>query len=361
VPGFDDLRRIWREAVAEGVTPGGVVLAGVAGRNVFHEAFGYRQTEPAPHPATPDTVYDLASLTKALVTSLLAMRAIAAGRLALDEPLWAPPPPAPAVGLTLRHRGGFAAHRPFHQQVAALSAGERRRRLVELAAAEPPEYAPGTRAIYSDLGFILLGDRIERALGARLDVLAREQLFAPLGLTSLCFADPDLPGPFSGRVVAATQRCPVRGRMLVGEVDDLNCWAMGGVAGHAGLFGDAADVAALAHALIATWRDDSGPGSVVPGPLLRQFWSAQEPPGSTWRLGWDGPSPSGSLAGDLIHRRAVGHLGFTGCSLWIDPERETFVVTLTNRVHPTPREDGRFRVFRRAINDAALSGAGYAA
>jgi CubicO group peptidase (beta-lactamase class C family) len=351
VPAFDGLRRICQDAVTLGVSPGLVVVVGAGGRNVFCDAFGHRQTDPQLLPATPDTVYDLASLTKALVTSLLAMRAVADGRLRLSDPLLPEEPAGPTLRQTLAHAGGFVAHRPFHERVAAEPVMRRRSRVVELAAQEPRAYPPGERSIYSDLGFILLGDRLERALGARLDTLAAA-LFAPLALRSLRFGAEVGDGP-----VAPTQRSAARGRLVVGEVDDLNAWAMEGVAGHAGLFGDAADVATLAHALCGAWRDAAP--ALVPGPVLREFWTPARVPGSTWRLGWDGPSPTGSLAGDRISRGAVGHLAFTGCSLWIDPERETFVAVLSNRVHPVVRDDPRFKALRPAINDAALEGAGY--
>lgn len=346
------------------------MLVGVAGRNIFHDAFGQRQRDPEPLPAHPDTIYDLASLTKPLVTSLVAMRGVGEGRLALEEDLL---PGKSARGpLTARallcHHAGLVAHRPFHQEAATLPPSQRRARMVALAAAEPLAEDPPAHAIYSDLGYILVGDWLERRLGARLDRLV-EPVFASLRLPSLRFAPldaattPDVSSRFDGRAVAATQRCPERGRVLVGEVDDLNCWAMDGVSGHAGLFGDAADVASLAHALCAAWRDAapaSGP-ALVSQAVLRAFWSPQpDLPGSTWRLGWDGPAPTGSVAGALIDRRAVGHLGFTGCSIWIDPERETFVLVLSNRVHPVAHSDPRFRALRAALNDAALEGAGYA-
>jgi CubicO group peptidase (beta-lactamase class C family) len=340
------LRRVCEEAVSVGVSPGLVVVVGAGGRNLLHDAFGHRQTDPVPLPATPDTIYDLASLTKALVTSLLYMRAVAAGQLRLSDSLL--DQDGPTIRQTLAHAGGFAAHRPFHERVAAGDPA-RRARIVELAAAEPRAYPAGTRSIYSDLGFILLGDRLERLLGARLDALAAE-MFAPLGLPSLRF------GAGNDGPVAPTQRSAARGRLIVGEVDDLNAWAMDGVAGHAGLFGNAADVSQLAHALCAAWRDGS---SLIEAPVLREFWTPAGVPGSTWRLGWDGPAPAGSLAGELISRRAVGHLAFTGCSLWIDPERETFVLVLCNRVHPAARDDPRFKALRPALNDAALEGAGY--
>jgi len=326
-----------------------VVVVGSGGRNLLHDAFGHRQTDPAPLPATPDTVYDLASLTKALVTSLLAMRAVAAGQLRLSDPLL--DGEGPSIRQTLAHAGGFVAHRPFHERVAAEPPDRRRARVVALAAEEPRAYPAGTRSIYTDLGFILLGDRLERLLGARLDALAAP-LFAALGLSTLRFG-----ATASDRPVAPTQRSAARGRLIVGEVDDLNAWAMEGVAGHAGLFGDAADVAALAHALCAAWRD--GAPALVPGPVLREFWTPAGVPGSTWRLGWDGPAPTGSLAGDRISRAAVGHLAFTGCSLWMDPEREAFVAMLSNRHHPHVSDDKRFRDLRRTVNDTALALAGY--
>jgi serine-type D-Ala-D-Ala carboxypeptidase len=368
VPSFDDLRSLCRNAVSTGVTPGLVVLVGAGGRSRLHEAFGLRQRDPIPLPATLETVYDLASLTKPLVTSLLAMQAVARARLRLTDP--APGRAGEALATVrqaLAHASGLPAHRPFHERLGvdltAPPPPELRARVVEMAAAEPLVYPPGSRSLYSDLDFILLGDLLERALGARLDVLAAERLFRPVGAEALGFpgATAAAPPAFGGRPVAPTERCPVRGRLLVGEVHDLNAAVMGGVAGHAGLFGAAAGVAALAHALCAAWRDTAPAGGppIVPGPVLRDFWQRAGVPASTWRLGWDGPSPAASLAGDMISRDAVGHLGFTGCSLWIDPERETFVLVLSNRVHPTVRDDPRFRALRPALNDAALRGAGY--
>jgi serine-type D-Ala-D-Ala carboxypeptidase len=220
------------------------------------------------------------------------------------------------------------------------------------------------------VGFILLGNWLERTLGKPLD-LAAGDLFASLGITSLGYrriaadgAGIASPAALRDRPIAATEDCPVRGRILVGEVHDLNAYAMGGVAGHAGLFGDAAGVATVAHALCAAYRGSglqAGARPLVDREVLRRFWSPAGVPGSSWRLGWDGPSPSGSLAGDLITRTAVGHLAFTGCSLWIDPEQEVFVLVLSNRIHPVIREDGRFRQLRRALNDAALEAVGYRA
>ena len=369
---FNSLGQLAQAAVAAGVVPGLVVAVGQGGQVRFLSAFGQSQIQPKPRPTRPETVYDLASLTKALVTSLLVMRGVDSGLLQLDRPLGnhielLAHRPEVTLRRTLAHAGGFVAHRKFYDSV--LDAGGptalSRASIVRLAAAEALAYAPGSRSVYSDLGFILLGDALETCLGARLDVLAQRLLFGPLQLASMGFVDVmarPAQREFHGQDVAATELCPKRGRMLVGEVHDLNAYAMGGVAGHAGLFGNASDVLRLAFALCAAFR--GGAGAVASPEVVRLFWQPAGIPDSTWRLGWDGPAPSGSLAGSLLSRRAVGHLSFTGCSLWIDPEEETCVVVLCNRVHPKVPDGaqaGAFRALRPALNDAALAAIGYRA
>ena len=362
---FTILRALAQRAVDDGVTPGLVLGLAQAGQVRFLDAFGLRQVVPDVAGLTTDVVYDLASLTKAVVTSLLIMRGIGDGIWALDDPLDKHLPalaarPEVTLRRALAHAAGFAAHRPFFEQVInqGVAPADGRERVLALAAAEPLAYPPGTRSLYSDLGFMLLGDLVERGLGARLDALAERLLFAPLGLRATGFA-----GATAFSRLAPTERCPVRGRLLCGEVHDLNAFAMGGVAGHAGLFANAADLLALASALCAAWRDAGpvGGAPLVPAEVLRLFWQPAGIPGSTWRLGWDGPAASGSLAGVRLSRQAVGHLGFTGCSLWIDPETETCIVVLTNFVHPTVHKDPRFRALRPALNDAALDAVGYRA
>ncbi len=370
-PRFGALRRICESAVADGVVPGLVVLVGSAGRALRHEAFGHRQVVPRRLRATPDTVYDVASLTKALVTSVVALQLVNRGQLRLDDlvalrvpELRGPGKDKVTVRHLLAHASGLPAHRPFHRAAADSAAP---RWLVQiLAAREPLERAPGAGSTYSDIGFIVLGWLIERTAGARLDVLADRGIFTPLGLASTMFVSLTDAEPrarlLANRKVAATARCPERRRVLLGEVDDLNTHAMGGIAGHAGLFSTASDIGAMAFALIRAWQGGAAAeGALLPRDLMREMWSSAGIPGSTWRLGWDGPAASGSLAGDVISRAAVGHLGFTGCSLWIDPAREAFVILLANRVHPAPRDDPRFRALRRAVNDAALKAIRYRA
>ncbi|HEX7508350.1 MAG TPA: serine hydrolase [Polyangia bacterium] len=372
-PDYNSLRGLALAAIRDRVIPGLVVAVGQARQVCFVEAFGQRQTDPDPAPATVETVYDLASLTKAVVTSLLVMKGVEAGCLHLDRPL------GDDLGMlgdrsevTLRrvlaHAGGFPAHRKFYEDVQSRAEPSQANRasLFQLAAAEPLAYSPGSKSIYSDLGFILLGALVEKVMSARLDVLAERLLFAPLRLTNLGFVDL-LAGAkaaqFHGHDVAPTERCPVRGRLVLGEVHDLNAFAMGGIAGHAGLFGSVQDLLHLAFVLCAAYqgRGVDGGAPFVRPEVVREFWQPAGIPGSTWRLGWDGPSAMGSLAGSLISRRAVGHLSFTGCSLWIDPEQETCVVVLTNRIHPEVRDDPRFRALRPALHDAALQAIGYQA
>jgi CubicO group peptidase (beta-lactamase class C family) len=372
-PEFNSLGRVILAAIDDHVVPGVVMGVGQAGRASLLAAYGQRQVEPEPLPATVETVYDLASLTKAVVTSLLVMRGVEEGCLHLDRPLgdhlsMLADRPEVTLRRVLAHAGGFPAHRKFYERLLTQGGPEHSFRdfIVAEASREPLVYRPGGQSLYSDLGFILLGALVEQAMSARLDILAERLLFRPLGLSRLGFADL-LVGPgwmrSAGLDIAPTERCPVRGRMVEGEVHDLNAYAMGGIAGHAGLFGSIGDLLQLAFALSAAYhgRGVAGSAPLVNPEVLRQFWQPAGIPGSTWRLGWDGPAAQGSLAGSLLSRRAVGHLSFTGCSLWIDPEPETCVIVLTNRIHPEVRDDPRFRALRPRINDEALRAIGYQA
>ena len=286
----------------------------------------------------------------------------------------------------LTHETGLPAHLPYHDKVLGESAGNctgdndptdipanGRARVLELVLKTAPVTAPGQSAVYSDLGFMLLGDRLEKAYNAPLDTLAHQRLFEPLGLSSFRFfrsgqavtiGNPANPyktakiaknGKNGKLDVAPTEACPVRGRVIQGEVHDLNAWVMGGVAGHAGLFGNARDVARFVRELLGIY---AGRGGILEGTLkaevVRMFWRAR--PGKTWRLGWDGPSPGGkSLAGRRLDpRTTVGHLGFTGCALWIEPDPGIWSLSLTNRVHPSVAPHPLFRALRPALADATV-------
>ena len=267
--------------------------------------------------ATADTRFDVASLTKALCTSLVAMRL----------GVWDAPAPLPGVTVRhlLTHSSGLPAWRPFYETAHGRDA------VVRAALETPLESAPGEASGYSDLGFIILGDLLERAAGQRLDVLFDELVARPLGV-----------GARFGPVPAAA---PTEG--VPGVVHDDNCRAGGGVLGHAGLFATARDVSTIAGSLVAAWQAGD--------PLVRELFAPR--PGTTWRLGWDGPADRGSSSGELWPKAGVGHLGFTGCSIWVDLPRGRWVVLLTNRVHPT-RWNQEIKSFRPALHDAIVRALG---
>ncbi|MGE0811993.1 MAG: serine hydrolase domain-containing protein [Vicinamibacterales bacterium] len=341
-------------AVGQRVTPGAVVeVGGLAGPS-WRLARG-RHTYAADAPAvTSDTVYDLASLTKVIATATLAMHAEASGALPLDARLQSRLPgfgnrPAIAVRDLLEHAGGFPAHRAFYQAVAG------RRGVLAQIAATPLAYAPRTRAEYSDLGFILLGALLEDAAGAPLSAQFADFAADALGPVDLAFG---IRGAWLARV-APTGVDPWRGRVLAGQVHDANAAALGGGAGHAGLFGTAPAVGVFARWVLALWSG-AGPGwRGASSETMARFARRGIVPGSSRALGWDTMLPTSSC-GPRMSPRAIGHTGFTGVSLWIDPDRGLYVACLTNRIHP--RGDGRpIAPLRVALHDAVLEWADRAA
>src|SRR5262245_5254317 len=368
---FAPLGREVENAIAAGAFPGAVVLVSRAGKVLYHAAFGARSLEPERTPMSPDTIFDLSSLTKALATTTAFMLLVRERKVELDDRVTRFFHNFGVHGKThvafrhlLAHCSGLPAWRPYFRDVERIERGGRlgfvasrgaKEFVYEQIHRERPEYEVAERSVYSDLGFMLLGELIETVARAPLDRFCHERVFKPLGLRSTAFVDlaavrtrkfTTVPG-----MIAPTERCPWRGRVLCGEVHDDNAYAMGGVAGHAGLFAGAADVDALATRLRACWR---GKDDFVPGEIVREFWK-RDPSvaGSTWALGWDTPSPTGSAAGTRMSRTAVGHLGFTGTSLWIDLERDANVILLTNRVHPR-RDNERIREWRLRLHDRAL-------
>jgi len=359
-----DLVRMMDAAVADGVFPGGALLVSVGGRRVHISFHGRRSLVPPGGPVDAATCFDLASLTKVLATTPLVLLSIQRGRLALDQPVHrilegyaGGGREAITVRMLLDHSSGLPSWRPYYEQVASdaggawLAAAAGRDAVRRMAATEVPEVQPGSRSLYSDLGFILLDWILEQANGQPSDVLFSEWLAGPLSLENLFFVDLKSPDKAArvrqGRVFAATERCPWRRRTLIGEVHDDNTYAMGGVSGQAGLFGTIQNVAAVAEVWLNSFLHDGG---FFESRLVQQFWRRSELPGSTRALGFDTPSPQGSQAGGRFGPKAVGHLGFTGTSLWIDPDRELVVALLTNRVHPT-RQNDAIKQFRPVLHE----------
>ncbi len=364
-----EVDREFAAAVERGVFPGAVVLVrdGIGDAEV--SAYGNSAIDPETRPMHEETIFDLSSLTKPLATSVAIMLLVKDGVLRLDDRVSRFFHNFGVHGKThvtfrhlLNHSSGLAAWRPFFQTIQKMEQrGEKVNFLGSTAAKEfvyqeicreRPEAPPATRALYSDLGFILLGAAVETVSGKSLDRFCRDRIFNPLQLRSTSFVD--LSMVRARRIepvidmIAATERCPWRKRVLCGVVHDDNAYAMGGVAGHAGLFGSARDIDRLLVRLRACWL---GEDDFLPSAIVREFWQVDGTvPDSTWALGWDTPSPTRSMAGVRFSKKTVGHLGFTGTSLWMDLERNRHIVLLTNRVHPRRDNEG-IREFRPMIHD----------
>lgn len=361
---MDTMDAVMRRGIKEMVFPGGVLLVSHHGRIQFHRAYGVSNIETR-RPVTLETVFDLASLTKPLVTALCASILVADGRMAPTQSLRTligcdghDDKGEITVEQLLRHTSGLPAHKPFYEGVMNHPLPLRRKALRDYILAEPLVYSAGTRQVYSDLGYILLAWVIESLTHMRLDHYAQEKLFGPLGI-DLFFTPLHDASTLVGASVdrhrdfAATERCSWRGKILSGEVHDDNAWAVGGVEGHAGLFGAALAVCRLLQQTMdALQARENGR---ISGDVLRRFIRKN---GMEEKVaGFDTPSPAGSSSGRYFSSTALGHLGFTGTSFWMEPNKDIIVVLLTNRVHPC-RDNLKIRQFRPLIHDAAMESLG---
>lgn len=360
----DAIQAAFDQAVLDGVFPGGVLAVRVYGQLQLLVTAGRLSAEPAAEPVRNSTIYDLASLTKPLATATSILLLVQAGKVELDAAIGrvlVELKDAPIGAATLRdllsHRSGLPGWCPLYERLHAdgLAWGRAeptsvRQAALRLIAAEPMAYGIRQQNLYSDLGFILLGFVVERASGLLLDEYFDVCVGQPLGAQPLYFnraGEASRADTKSSASIAPSEWDDWRKRLLKGEVHDENAAAMGGVAGHAGLFGTAQSVLAISGAWLEGFH---GTRSRLDHHLVREFTKRQSPPsGSSWALGWDTPSvPSSS--GTHFSAESFGHLGFTGTSLWIDPQRSLEVVLLTNRVH-TGRKNDAIRAFRPMIHD----------
>lgn len=346
---FDLLRR----AVGEQAFPGGVLAVGHQGRSIVH-AFGCMTYAAKSASATPETIYDVASLTKPVVTTSVAMVLAESGVLRLDAPLtrylpeWAEGPQRAwrenvTLADLLRHSAGLPAHREYFREAKGYHP------IIRRALREPLECAPGSRILYSDIGFILLGEILRRVTGVELDIFAREKFFDPLGMRHSLFR----PAGTLRRLIAPTQYDrDWRKRQVRGAVDDANAAAMGGVAGHAGLFSTAGDLAIFCQLLLN--GGIYGHRRLFRRATIDQFTRRQIIGAGCRAFGWDVPTGNSS-SGRFFSASSFGHTGFTGTSIWIDPERDLFVILLTNRVCPST-SNNRIRQIRPELHDAIVEG-----
>ena len=347
MPEFAAARRIVSDAVGHAF-PAAVVEVGRYSGIAWEEAFGRLTYEADSSVTTLDTVFDLASLTKAVVTTTLAMVLVERERVTLSDVIcqrlsdWQADDRAQTtLRDLLEHSSGLTAHLPFFQDHRG------RKEFQRAICALPLEYISRSQSVYSDLGFILLGFMLEDSVESTLDVQFAD-ISAVNGWGGLGFR------PNVGRRARAapTGIDTWRDRLLKGEVHDENTFALGGVAGHAGTFGTAREVGSFARTVLGLYR---GEASFVSSLTFEHFIKRSQVPGSSRALGWDTMLPTSSC-GTMMSATAIGHTGFTGTSLWIDPSHDIYVVFLTNRVHPTRYNDAILSV-RPALHDAILSAA----
>ena len=342
-PGIDEGAA---DAVASGEIPGVVVLIGRGDDILFHGAYGSRRFLPKPSPMTVDTIFDIASLTKPVGTTIAVMALVERGAIKLDAPLGrylrefrGKQFDEITIRRLLTHSAGLIAYPPN-----GVVAGGFPSAVTEIAKL-PLEYAPGSAFQYSDTGFILLGEVVRRVSGARLDRYLERILFRPLDLQDTSF----LPKASLMARVAPTEF--ISGRLLTGEVHDPRARLLGGVAGHAGMFSTGADLARICRMLLNGGILDGH--RVLDAATVRMMWELA-PEGRGMRtLGWDVSSPYARQMAPFFPEGSVGHTGFTGTSVWIDPATRSYIIVLTNRVHPYGGGAAKIRELRQRLTAAA--------
>ena len=347
--GFDpqvapELDSIITAAIADKASPGVALAIGHNGRVGYLRGYGALDWDPSSAPVTDSSLYDLASLTKVIATTTAAMMLEESGKLDIDRTVASYLPEfnaADKAQITVRqlltHRGGMEAFSDLWRT------NHGRAEYLRALNARPLAYQPGTKTIYSDWDMVLMQFVIERLAGTTLDAFVDERLFKPLGMLDSHFN----PSQDLLPRIAPTENEAFRGGLIRGVVHDENAWSLGGVSGNAGLFSSARDLALFSQMML-NGGELNGVRILKPETIAR--WTARQDRSSSRALGWDTPSPQSS-AGHYFSLRSFGHTGFTGTSIWVDPEKQLYVILLTNRVDPT-RKNQKQIPLRRAVADA---------
>jgi CubicO group peptidase (beta-lactamase class C family) len=315
-----------QQAIADNGIPGAVLVVGHNGKVIYRKAYGHRALEPKRELMTLDTIFDLASLTKVVATTPAIMQLMERGKVRLNDPVAKYIPEFAQNGKDdisirqlLTHYSGLAPDLDLETQ------WEGKQTAYQLACVMPPATTPGSGFVYSDINFIMLGELVEKVSGETLDAYTARHIFAPLQMVHTRY----LP-PAAWRAKIAPTQYDEKDRMLHGVVHDPTARRMGGVAGHAGLFSNGDDLAKFAQALL-----DGGDG-ILSSAAVAKMTSPETPPSAPILrgFGWDIDSPFSSNRGDLLPVGSYGHTGFTGTSIWIDPTTQTYIILLTNAVHP---------------------------
>lgn len=352
---------VMARGVAEEVFPGGVLLVAKESRQLFCKAYGYADLF-SKTPMTKETIFDLASLTKPLATTLAVMRLIQQQKLELSQRIISILPGFEDNGknkITIRnllyHNSGYPAYREYFKSLCKLPVNKRSAALRGYLIEESLLYPAGRKTLYSDLGFMILEWIVEQVSEKRLDRFLAEDIYEPLELCAgssneLFFVDFKQP-VIKNDIFAATEVCPWRKTLLKAVVHDDNAWVLGGVAGHAGLFGSAEAVFKLLTFISDIFHGRSDAADLFNRDLMREFLRNDEHSGRA--LGFDTPSVSGSSSGHFFSKKSFGHLGFTGVSFWVDLERSIIIILLTNRVHPS-RYNYKIKKFRPKLHDVIM-------
>ena len=326
LPRLSGVDAIIQQAVADGNIPGAVLVVGHDGAVIYRKAYGNRALEPRREPMTLDTVFDLASLTKVIATTTAVMQLVELGKVRMNDPVAKYLPEFAQNGkedITVRqlltHYSGLAP------DLDLTTPWEGKNTAYQLAFVEPPETVPGSGFVYSDINFIMLGALVERVSGETLDAYTTQHIFVPLKMTRTRFVPPAV-----WRAKIAPTQYDENEHMLRGVVHDPTARRMGGVAGHAGLFSTGDDLAKFAQTLL------NGGDGILSALTVEKMTSPETPPAAPVLrgFGWDIDSPFSSNRGDLLPVGSYGHTGWTGTSVWIDPTTQSYIILLTNAVHP---------------------------
>ena len=354
------IREFLEQGLFEGAFPGGVLLVAKEGEIVIHQEVGLRSMSPKQDPMTRETIFDLASLTKPLATTLAVMKLVDQGKILLDQSLSSmmrsvslKEKGSLTPRLLLNHSAGFLAWKPLYSDLMKERVGERKRILRKKILEEPLAYSPGNECLYSDWGFVILEWIIEELSGMPMHRLLDDHFYQPMSLKRTFIYTGELPTGFDKAMFAATKDCPLRNRIIRGEVEDDVAYALGGYSGHAGLFSNAEEL----YTLVALLKDhyDEKRSDFMSPEVVKEFFHRQDMvEGCTWALGWDTPSPKNSSSGKHFSPKSVGHLGFTGASVWMDLEKDVIVILLTNRTLTTD-DNEKIKAFRPRLHDLIMS------
>lgn len=350
------LNHVLKEAIEVGATAGAEALVLSGDRTVYHEAFGWARKGPNPIPLQKGTTFDVASLTKMVATLPSVLVLVDEGKIRLDAPAWSYLKPFAQAGkesVTVRqlltHTSGLPGYIQFFKEISG------RRAYLAAVCSTPLESLPGEKRVYSDLGYMTLGWIVESVARKPLDWFAAEKVFHPLGMTQTGYRVPLAARPKT----AATEVRPGTGKLIQGTVHDENAEALGGVSGHAGLFSTARDLAIYARMILL--GGEFGGERILSEASVREMMTDQNVPSDTPQaLGWWYRNPLDQATVFLASDHAFGHTGFTGVSLWMDPDHDMVAILLANSIHPH-REQSDAKLFRRPFHRVltdALKGRG---